>query len=151
VAQDPNVAIATKAVSPRIFTQEQFEEILENGKLDGIKRVGFIQCSGQRHDGGITSDFPNCSGICCKITLKQAKLMRQLEPGASIYIMQRGMNLSGDVENEALFQEVQRYAGVARYDPSEYPTIKVAGDELYVSFKERNSSEQLDWRSTRSS
>ncbi|MEX2714720.1 MAG: FAD-dependent oxidoreductase [Candidatus Sigynarchaeum springense] len=144
VAQDPNVAIATRASSPRIFTQEQFEHVLDEGKLDGIKRVGFIQCSGQRHDGSITSDFPNCSGICCKITLKQAKLMRQLEPDASIYIMQRGMNLSGDVENEALFQDVQRYAGVARYDPSEYPDIKVVGKELHVTFKERNSSEQLD-------
>nr|MDO8083798.1 FAD-dependent oxidoreductase [Candidatus Sigynarchaeum springense] len=144
VTQDPNIAISTRAISPRIFTQEQFEHVLDEGKLDGIKRVGFIQCSGQRHDGGIVSDFPNCSGICCKITLKQAKLIRQLEPEASIYIMQRGMNLSGDVENEALFQEVQRYAGVARYDPSEYPDIKVAGNELHVSFKERNSSEQLD-------
>jgi heterodisulfide reductase subunit A len=54
------------------------------------------------------------------------------------------MNLIGDVENEALFREVQLYAGVARYDPSEYPAIKVAENDLHVSFKERNSNEQLD-------
>ncbi|NMC04082.1 MAG: CoB--CoM heterodisulfide reductase iron-sulfur subunit A family protein [Candidatus Lokiarchaeota archaeon] len=147
VAQDPGVAIATKILSTRIYTQEQFEKILdEEGKLKalGIKRVGFIQCTEQRHDGGITSDFPNCSGICCKITLKMAKLVRQIEPDASIYIMQRGMNLSGDVENEALFQQVQLWAGVARYDPSEFPSIKASGNELLVSFKERNSGEQLE-------
>ncbi len=144
VVQDGNVGKITKASSPRLFTQEQFEVLLDEGRLDGIDKVAFIQCAGQRYDGGDGTDFPNCSGICCKITLKQALQLNGLKPGSQVHIIQRGMQLSGEVENEALLDKVQAFAMIERYAPGQFPSIKASGNQLSLSFKERNTGEQLD-------
>ncbi|HME51724.1 MAG TPA: FAD-dependent oxidoreductase [Candidatus Lokiarchaeia archaeon] len=143
VKQDGNVSSAVKIDSPRIFTQEQFEDLLNTGNLEGIHRVGFIQCTNQRHDGAITSDFPNCSGICCKVTLKQSILLHDIDPSIEVCIMQRGMNLSGDLQNEVLFSTVQQFAPIVRYSPDGYPLIKNEGTSLLTTFKEKNTGETL--------
>jgi len=145
VTQDQNISAATSVKSPKVYTQDQFETAVEKNELTGINRVGFIQCTNQRHDGTINgSDFPNCSGICCRITLKLAKLLHELHPSINVHILQRGMQLSGDVQGEALFDEVQQFAVIARYSPERYPEIKMNGNELMVSIKERNTGEDLD-------
>ncbi len=131
------------APSPRVFNQEQFERLLVEGNIGDFKRVGFIQCSNQRVDGKISSNFKNCSGICCKISLKQAIKIHDLNPDAEIHIMQRGMQLSGEVYNEDYHHKVQRFACIERYDPDDYPRVVPGEKGVQVSFKERNTGADL--------
>lgn len=144
VSQDPADVKVAKAVSPRIFTQEQFEHLLDAGDLQGISRVAFVQCAGQRHDGGEATTFPNCSGICCKITLKQAIMLHQLDPAVQVHVVQRGMQLSGSVDAEDLLDRVQGFAMVERYSPGVFPAISARDGALRLSFKERNTGESID-------
>jgi len=143
-SQDPNYDNVVQGKSARVFNQEQFEHLLIKGDLQGMKKFAFIQCTNQRADGNIKPDFKNCSGICCKITLKQAIKIKDLVPDAEIHIIQRGMQLSGEVYYEDVHHRVQTFAAIERYSPEQYPKIVAAGDKVRVSFKERNIGEQLD-------
>jgi heterodisulfide reductase subunit A len=143
-SQDTSFSNVIDGKSPRVFNQEQFEQLLIKGDLHGMKKFGFIQCTNQRADGNIKPEFSNCSGICCKITLKQAIKIKDLLPEAEIHIMQRGMQLSGEVYYEDIHHQVQSFAAIERYSPEQYPKIKAAGDMVHVSFKERNLGETID-------
>jgi len=143
-SEDPNYANVIEGESPRVFNQEQFEQLLIKGDLQGMKRFGFIQCTNQRADGNIDPEFQNCSGICCKITLKQAIKIHDLVPDAEIHVIQRGMQLSGEVYNEAYYHKVQSFACIERYSAEQYPKIKPAGESVRVFFKEQNTGETLD-------
>nr|MDO8113891.1 FAD-dependent oxidoreductase [Candidatus Sigynarchaeota archaeon] len=142
--QDPNYANVVEGKSARVFNQEQFEQLLIKGDLQGMKKFGFIQCTNQRADGNIKPEFQNCSGICCKITLKQAIKIHDLVPDAEIHVMQRGMQLSGEVYNEDYYHQVQGFACIERYSAEQYPKIKPLGDKVRVSFPEVGSRESLD-------
>ncbi|MHA1682637.1 MAG: FAD-dependent oxidoreductase [Promethearchaeota archaeon] len=145
VAQDANFTNVVEESVPNIYTQEQFERVIDEGNLDGIKSVTFIQCTNQRNDGEIQSDFPNCSGICCKVTLKQAKMLNQADPSINVAIIHRGLQLSGDVRNEGLLDEVQTFAAIARYSPDNYPSLSKNGDKISIEFKERNTGMDMDF------
>jgi heterodisulfide reductase subunit A len=143
-SQDPNYANVVQGKSTRVFNQEQFEQLLVKGDLQGMKKFAFIQCTNQRADGNIQPEFKNCSGICCKITLKQAIKIKDLVPDAEIHVIQRGMQLSGEVYYEDVHHRVQSFAAIERYSPEQYPKIVAAGDKVRVSFRERNVGEQLE-------
>jgi quinone-modifying oxidoreductase subunit QmoB len=82
--------------NPNVITNLQMEEVLSNGfKADS---VAFIQCAGQRDE----NHLPYCSSICCMVTLKQAKLIRQQNPDSKVYIFYDHMRTPG------LFEEFYR-------------------------------------------
>ena len=86
---------------PDVVTNVQFEEMLAKGELkrpsDGspIKSVAFIQCAGQRDP----EHLPYCSGVCCLASLKQAKLLREMDDEAKAYIFYKDMRTMGIYEN----------------------------------------------------
>lgn len=148
-SEDPRYENVSGRSSPRVFNQEQFEALLAQGELNGFKRFGFIQCVNQRSElspGEVEEGdmhFKNCSGICCKITLKQAIKIQQIDPGAEIHVMQRGMQLSGEFYNEENYHRVQRFACFERYDPAAYPVVSVDGQVVNVRFREMNTATDL--------
>lgn len=75
-----------------VITQPQLERMLApNGPLEGhVHRVSdekepeeivFIQCVGSRN-----TERPYCSGVCCMLALKNAKLIKEEFPNANITI-----------------------------------------------------------------
>ncbi len=73
-----------------VVTNLEFEEMAKNGKLNGIKNVVFIQCAGQRDE----NHLPYCSAVCCLVSLKQAKYVRELVDG-NAYIIYKDMRTPG--------------------------------------------------------
>ncbi|MHC4992938.1 MAG: CoB--CoM heterodisulfide reductase iron-sulfur subunit A family protein, partial [Planctomycetota bacterium] len=68
--------------SPNVITNVQMEELIASGAVnrpsDGkpARRIAFIQCAGSRDK----EHLPYCSAVCCRVTLKQALLARELAP-----------------------------------------------------------------------
>ncbi|NMC04084.1 MAG: CoB--CoM heterodisulfide reductase iron-sulfur subunit A family protein [Candidatus Lokiarchaeota archaeon] len=143
-SQDAGFANVVEGSRARVFNQEQFEQLLIKGNLHGMKKFAFIQCTNQRADGNIKPRFNNCSGICCKITLKQAIKIKDLVPDAEIHVIQRGMQLSGEVYYEDVHHRVQSFAAMERYSPENYPRIIGRDDGARVLFTDRNVNEVLD-------
>jgi quinone-modifying oxidoreductase, subunit QmoB len=87
--------------SPDVVTSVEFEQMLNTKKLcrasDGkpAHRIAFVQCAGSRD----TAHLPYCSGVCCRVTLKQAIFARELDSEAEIYVLSKDMRALGLHEN----------------------------------------------------
>ncbi|MET1124436.1 MAG: FAD-dependent oxidoreductase [Archaeoglobaceae archaeon] len=74
---------------PNVVTSVEFEEMARKGELNA-KDVVFIQCAGQRDP----EHLPYCSSVCCLVSLKQAKYVRELTNG-NAYIIYKDMRTPG--------------------------------------------------------
>jgi quinone-modifying oxidoreductase subunit QmoB len=87
-------------VSPDVITNIQMEDMVKNG---GIKRpsdqkpiesIAFIQCAGSRDQ----DHLPYCSAVCCRVSLKQARYVREQYPNAKIYIIYKDIRTPAQYE-----------------------------------------------------
>jgi len=80
----------------KIITQMQLEGMLKQGKPEG-KRFVMILCAGARIRERIY-----CSRICCMNSIKNAILIKESMPDASVHILYRDLQCYG-VKNEELY------------------------------------------------
>lgn len=86
---------------PNVVTNVQMEEMAASGKIvrpsDGkpARRIAFIQCAGSRDK----DHLPYCSAVCCRVTLKQALWVRQLDPQAQAYVLYKDIRAPGQYED----------------------------------------------------
>ncbi len=119
---------------PRVITQEILEGKLQarNGDLKDLKSVVFLQCVGPWDEGG--REF-YCSRVCCTVALKNALLLKRLNPDLQVTILYRDMRSYGF--RESLFTRA-REKGIlfVRFDEKKKPAVSFTGDRLEVSFEE---------------
>nr|MBN2276387.1 FAD-dependent oxidoreductase [candidate division Zixibacteria bacterium] len=113
-------------LSPDVVTNIQIEEMVNNG---GIKRpsnggpvesVAFIQCAGSRDQ----DHLPYCSAVCCRVSLKQARYIREQYPEAKVYIIYKDLRSPAQFElfyanvqkDDGIFMTKGEIAGVAKDD-----------------------------------
>ncbi|HUW63316.1 MAG TPA: hydrogenase iron-sulfur subunit [Spirochaetia bacterium] len=58
------------------------------------RRVAFIQCAGSRD----CKHLPYCSAICCAVTLKQTRYVRDAYPDAEVTVFYMDMRVTGHLE-----------------------------------------------------
>ncbi len=119
-----------------ILTQTEFEEQLANGGLKG-NDVVMIQCVGSREE---PRDY--CSRVCCTTAIKNALKVKELNPDANIYILNKDIRSYGFYEK--LYRE-SREKGVIyiRFDENK-PTVSTNNGKLKVSVKDRLLDMDLD-------
>jgi len=109
--------------SPDVITSIQMEEMVSNG---GIRRpstggdpesVLFIQCAGSRDE----DHLPYCSGVCCRVSLKQVLYVRERYPNAKIYLVYK------DIRTPAQYERF--YAHVGNLDKCFFTKGEIAGVE----------------------
>ncbi len=98
--------------SPDVITNIEMEEMVASGELkrpsDGkpVESVAFIQCAGSRDQ----DHLPYCSAVCCRVSLKQAKYVRQMNPNAKVYVIYK--DLRSPAQYEAFYAKVQDDDGI---------------------------------------
>ena len=94
-----------------VVTNIEFEQMAKEGKIvrpsDGkeAKDVVFIQCAGQRDP----DHLPYCSSVCCLVSLKQAKYVRELNDGHA-FVIYKDMRTVGIWED--FYKEMQQDEGI---------------------------------------
>ena len=83
------------------------------------RRVAFIQCAGSRDD----KHLRYCSGICCPVTLKQTRYIRDAYPDAEVTVFYMDMRVTGHLE--AMYRQVM-----------EEGTVFIRGNPLGVARNE---------------
>ncbi len=89
------------SANANVITNVQMEEMAATGKItrpsDGkpAKRVVFVQCAGSRDE----NHLPYCSGVCCRVSLKQALWVRELDPEAQAFVLYKDIRAPGQYEN----------------------------------------------------
>jgi quinone-modifying oxidoreductase subunit QmoB len=90
-----------------VVTNIQMEEMAKQGEFlrpsDGKKvdTVAFIQCAGSRD----MEHLPYCSTVCCRVSLKQTRYIREKYPDSKVYILYKDIRTPG--QYEAFYQKVQ--------------------------------------------
>jgi heterodisulfide reductase subunit A len=101
-----------------VLTQLDLEQRLKDGKLGEFQNVVMINCVGAR-----IPERPYCSRVCCMTAIKNAALMKEINPEARVYVLYRDLMTYG-VEFEEYYREAKE-AGVRfiRYTPNNPPQV----------------------------
>jgi len=117
--------------SERILRQVELEKRLAAGEIDAgaLDNVVMIQCVGSREKGA----REYCSRICCVAALKNAFKIREKNPEARIYILNRDMMTYGFLEQ---YYTKARGEGIVfvNYDLGQKPEVEVVDGKPTVKF-----------------
>jgi quinone-modifying oxidoreductase, subunit QmoB len=117
--------------SPDVITNVQMEEMLAKGAItrpsDGKPphRIAFVQCAGSRDQ----EHLPYCSGVCCRVTLKQALMIREMSPDTEAYVLYKDMRSPGQYED--FYKRAQEDPGIF-FAKAEVSGVKNGGNTLKV-------------------
>lgn len=113
-----------------VMTQEELEAKFKENDLD-YKSVVMIQCVGARDETN-----PGCSRTCCMDAVKNASILKKLNPDADIYILFRDIMTFGFYED--FFKKSQDELGVKyiRYSPENPPEVRKGDGDLTVTVKD---------------
>ena len=114
--------------SDRVVTQLELGDILHTKGADDLDQVVMIQCVGSRNEKN-----PNCSRVCCQSAVKNALLIKELNPDAEVFILYRDMRMYAMLEE---YYTEARNKGVLffRFDPENPPEVEKTSDGLTVTF-----------------
>lgn len=77
--------------SDRVMTSLDLEQAFKkNTGFESYKAVAFVQCVGSRN-----KQRPYCSKVCCTQSIKNAVLLKQMDPKKQIYILYRDIRAYG--------------------------------------------------------
>jgi len=109
-----------------VITQMELEEQLKSGEFKA-NNVVMIQCVGAR-----CPEREYCSRICCMTAVKNAMLIKELNPDAQVHILYRDMQMYGTKKERMLWDA--RGQGV-RFDVYDADRPPVVGDGI-VKFEQ---------------
>ena len=121
--------------SPDVVTNVEMEELLKTGELkrpsDGspVETVAFIQCAGSRDQ----EHLPYCSSVCCRVTMKQAIQVKELNPQSKAFVFHKDIRTPGQYED--LYRAAQEIPGIL-FTKGEVTGVSSSGNGLRVNVEE---------------
>ncbi len=126
-----------------VVTNVKFEDIVAEDRIvrpsdeKPIESIAFVQCAGSRDP----DHLPYCSGVCCRVSLKQAQYVREKYPDAKIYILYK--DLRSPAQYELFYAETQKDDKVF-FIKGEVVAVKDGGrDSLVVEMDDTLLGEQI--------
>jgi heterodisulfide reductase subunit A len=118
--------------SDRVLTSLELEqELNENTRFESHKIIAFVQCVGSRDE-----QRPYCSKVCCTQSIKNAVLLKQMDPNKQIYILYRDIRTYGMRED---LYRVARDMGIhfIRYNHDKGLNVTQKNDLITLEFTDR--------------
>jgi len=121
--------------SADVVTNVQMEEMLASGKVirpsDGKAptRIAFIQCAGSRDP----DHLPYCSGVCCRVSIKQALMAREMSPDTEAYVLYK--DIRSPAQYETFYQKAQEDEGIF-FTKADVSAVQTAGTTLKIEAKD---------------
>ena len=111
---------------PRIMTQVELSDRLEEKGAGDLSTVVMIQCVGSRND-----DNPNCSRVCCQNAVKNALAIKQENPEAQVFVLYRDIRTYGLLE-EYYTQAREQGVIFIRFDRDKPPQVSATESGVQV-------------------
>ncbi|MFQ5820850.1 MAG: hydrogenase iron-sulfur subunit [Candidatus Heimdallarchaeota archaeon] len=124
-----------------VLTQMELETKFKEGtiKLDQPNTVTMIQCVGSRGQ-----DLPYCSRICCLTAIKNAKLIKEISPETTIYILHKGIQTYGTRYEEYYRQARELGIRFVKLEQDMFPEVKPSNSKLQVTFHHRALDRKIE-------
>ncbi len=132
------IAVGAHSYKPSEYQYGQSDRIFLNLDMDRAiaerqdavvkaRSAVFIQCVGSREP-----DRPYCSRVCCSHSIENAIRIKEINPGADVYVLYRDIRTYGLREN--VYREA-REKGVLfiRFDVDRKPRVELEGDGLKIT------------------
>jgi heterodisulfide reductase subunit A-like polyferredoxin len=142
------VAVGAKESTPteylygqdsRVITQKELEERIAHhwDEVNRSRHIVMIQCVGSR-----TLERPNCSRICCSVTVKNALKIKEKNPDMKITVLYRDIRTYGLMER---YYTQVRNQGVEfiQYDLDSKPDLRTEEGLLNLKVKDRILGEEV--------
>jgi heterodisulfide reductase subunit A len=120
--------------SERVIIQVELERRLaeEPESLRGLRSVTMIQCVGSRND-----EHPYCSKICCGVAVKNALMLKELNPSVDLNICYRDLRTYGFKEDFYL-KARDRGVNFIRYEKETPPLVRCTAGGRRVTVRDWN-------------
>jgi len=117
----------------QVITQRELENKITRTpvQLKNIKAIVMIQCVGSRDE-----ERPFCSRVCCSSAVKNALLLKEINPGAQVFILYRDIRTYGVKE---MYYKKAREAGILfiQHENNERPVVTEQDERICVEVKEK--------------
>ncbi len=129
--------------SPNVITNVQMEELVASGKINRpsdnklAKRIAFVQCAGSRDQ----EHLPYCSAVCCRVTLKQAMLAREIDSEIQAYVLYKDIRAPGQYED--FYRRVQEDSEIFFTKGEVISVEETAGNNLIVNMEDTLIGKQI--------
>jgi quinone-modifying oxidoreductase subunit QmoB len=126
-----------------VITNVQMEEQLAAGRItrpsDGkpARRIAFIQCAGSRDK----EHLPYCSAVCCRVSIKQALVARELDGETEAYILYKDIRTPGQYED--FYRRAQEDPGIFFTKAEVAGVEETAGQDLRVEAQDTLLGEHI--------
>ncbi len=104
-----------------VLTQVEFESSHRSG-YGGYKHVVIVNCVGAR-----TEERTYCGRFCCILSMKNAILMKEANPGADVTILQRDVMSCGKLYEDYYRTALEKGIRFVRYHPDQPPEVTSSG------------------------
>ncbi len=123
---------------PRVVTQVQLGDILEDKGAAGLNSVVMIQCVGSRN-----KENENCSRICCQNAVKNSIVIKKLNPDTNVYVLYRDIRTYGLMED---YYTEARNLGVIfiRFEEDNPPQVESSSEGMIVTVKDHILQKNLE-------
>ena len=126
--------------SHRVMTEAGLEERLKAGDLPPLKSVVFINCA-----GAMEPERPWCCRVGCGVSIKNARLLKELDPGADVHILYRDIRVFGKDEEEYFTDVIENErVKIVRYSLERPPDVAVDGDNVTVRVHDEIYGDDLE-------
>lgn len=111
-----------------IITQMELEKRMKEGNLGKPQNIVMINCA-----GAMDEQRPYCCRIGCGVSIKNAKLLKQHNPNAQLFLLYQDMRMFGKNEEE-YFTDVldQVKPTLIRYTVEHQPAVNVHDGKIFV-------------------
>ncbi len=123
---------------PRVVTQVQFGDILEEKGAKDMSAVVMIQCVGSRN-----AENENCSRICCQNAVKNALIVKKQNPDTNVFVLYRDIRTYGLMED---YYTEARNLGVIfiRFEADNPPQVTPSPEGMLVTVKDHILQQSLE-------
>ena len=108
-----------------VITQLDLEQLLKKNKLVA-QNIVMIQCVGARN-----KERPYCSNICCMTALKNAMIIKELNPNSNIIILYRDIQVHGTTYEDYYRKARENGILFIKYSSDKPPVVKDSIIEVY--------------------
>ncbi|MFX0098700.1 MAG: FAD-dependent oxidoreductase [Candidatus Hodarchaeota archaeon] len=113
--------------SENVYTNLEFEKLIQYKQIKDVKSIAFIQCVGSREEKGRTY----CSLTCCGESIKNAIAVKKMNPDSQVFILYRDIRMP---YREELGYTHGRNVGVKflQYDTENPPNIEEIDGNIHL-------------------
>jgi len=110
---------------PRVVTQLGLEGQLKRGELGDVRNVVMINCVGSKNDER------GCCSIGCHVSVKNALILKGLNPEVQVHILYRDLSM---VKDEQIHLQAAKKSGIKfiRFPDDRYPEVASGNGRLSV-------------------